>query len=678
MSVTTGPDFLTCPAVPELTAPGGSSRAPGNAPPPLPEPRERRPNPTVRRAGLLLILGTVAVLLILASPLVYGGVIAGRGALAAQSALKQAQAHLEAREFSEALVQVDQAEASLADVADGLRATGAWRSFPWIGSRLRALEDLGRAGSTALSGIRELVAVAASIEQALAAQVADAGSAVAPDRSFQDLTPEEKRLILSRLDASLPQMKLARERIEIAADAWERIPKDELLAPARRALEPLVARLPDLRRQLEESIALLEIVLPLAGYPEAKTYLLLLQNSDELRATGGFIGNVGEVTIDAADFEKIDFKDVYAVDDPVANTWNERPPEIMQRELGVRAWFLRDANWSPDFPESGSRIMDFYERETKLGTGRDVHLDSVVALQPGFFRDLLRLTGPIVIEGKTFNADNFFDQLQYDVEIGFLSEGIPVPQRKEIVAKIGDALLEKLTSQPAGQWPAIVDIVSRSLERKDILIYSRNASLQSLLDARSWSGRTLGTDHDYMWVVDSNLAALKTDGVMDKEIHYSIDTSDPAGPIATVRLRYTNTNRTIDWRYTRYRSYTRVYVPDGSELLSWTGVARPDVYRELGKRVYGGFWVIEPGRTGELVFRYRLPARIASEIQAGEYDLTVQKQPGSKAGLTLDLAFGKNLRTAVPAEDEEQFGDNRYRYETALPSDQTFTVELSP
>lgn len=668
------PNFLTNPGVPELPEHTLASSAPL-----LPDSEAPRKLPrTVKRVARFSVLALVFTSILVFAPLVYGGLRAGFGAVAARSSLKEAQAAAQARQFSLMLEAVKQAESDLSEIRKGLNATGGWRVAPWIGSRLRAFEDVEKVGSSALAGFRELAEAAAAIQAALEIEgITDPTQTVAGSRSFQDLTPEEKRYILSQLDAAVPNMRRARERISIAAQAWERVPKDDLFIAARSALEPLADRLPELAGELDRAVALFEILLPLVGYPTERTYLVLLQNADELRATGGFIGNVGEITVEAADFKRIDFKDVYAVDNPVSGVWKEVPPEIMRRELGIPAWFLRDANWSPDYTLSAERVLDFYQRETKLGTGRDVPVDSVVALQPQFFRELLKLTGPLTVEGKTFDANNFFDQLQYDVEIGFLSAGIPVPQRKEVVEKLGNELLKKLTNQPASRWPEIVRIATDALTNKDILIYSRDRNLQSLLDARDWSGRTKTVTDDYLWVIDSNLAALKTDGVMDKQIIYSVDATDPAGPVATVRLRYVNTNRRIDWRYTRYRSYTRVYVPEGSELLSWSGVTRPDVYRELGKRVYGAFWTIEPGRTGELVYRYRLSPNISEKISSGTYELNVQKQPGSRASLTLDLAFGKKLLRATPAESPEQFGDTHYRQtDRPFDSDQLFSIEF--
>jgi hypothetical protein len=624
--------------------------------------------------ALVVVVGAIAV-----APAAFGGWRAGTAAIRAQADLKDAQAHALAREFAQADRSLAAAQSDLEEIGSGLGATGIWRYAPYFGSKIRALEDVQRVGVQTVSGLRDLLAAAAAIQEALSGPTGADGLPVSPNRSYGDLSKDEKRAILAGLEANLPKLRDAREKVAIASEAWKHVPQDQLYAPLRDRLKPLADKLPDVSRQLDEAVSMLEIAIPILGYPTPKTYLVLLQNSDELRPGGGFIGNVGLMHVDGGDLDHIDFEDVYAVDDPVASTWKDAPPDLVTRELGVKAWFLRDSNWSPDFPTDAARIADVYAREKKQGINQDVHVDGVIALEPELFRRLLLLTGPIVVDGKTFSADNFFDQLQYDVEQGFyLVDKIPVKQRKEIVAKVGDMLIQTLTTQPASRWPSILDIAADSLAQKDVMIYSQDTELQKLVDARGWSGRALGTDGDELWVVDANLAALKTDGVMDKRIFYSIDDSDPANPIATVRLRYTNTNTRIDWRYTRYRSYTRVYVPEGSELLSWTGTGgkNPDTFHELGKQVFGAFWVIEPGKTGEMTFTYKLSPRVMAQLSGGPYTLLVQKQAGASTKLTLDLRLGKTVRSASPAEDESEFGDDRYRYETDLSKNETFTINF--
>ena len=241
--------------------------------------------------------------------------------------------------------------------------------------------------------------------------------------------------------------------------------------------------------------------------------------------------------------------------------------------------------------------------------------------------------------------------------------------------------MAKVFAMPAERWPALLELATQALGRKDILVFDPDPNVLPLLDARGWTGR-MGESQskDFLAVVDANLAALKTDGMMDKHIIYQLDASNPDQAIATVRLRYTNRTRQIDWRYTRYRSYTRLYVPEGSELVSVQGGASEvvDIGQELGKRVFGAFWVVEPGRTRELVFRYRLPASALTSISQGTYQLRVQRQPGANTSLTLDHAFGKNIQSAVPGEDSADFGDQRYQVTQELTADADIEVLFRP
>jgi hypothetical protein len=630
-----------------------------------------------KRVAIGVGIALVAALLIIISPVIYGTIVSGSAAVALQGYLRGAVADAGVRDFSAAEAKLASAERDLAIIGSGLRSMGNWREAPYFGSRIKALEQVQRSGASAVSGFREMLSVVAEIQEAVDAAGTVSGVSIDQSRSYKDLTREEKRALFENLAAALPRLRLAREKISIAAEAWKNVPQNELFAPIRSAIVPIADRLPELDTSLGQALGLLEWLVPLSGFPEKKTYLVLLQNADEMRATGGFIGNIGLVTVDAGDIEKIEFEDIYALDNTVASTWRDAPPEILTRELGVRAWFLRDSNWSPDFPQSAERLIDVYQRESKLGRNLDIRLDGVIALQPEFFRRLLVMTGPLTVEDQTFTSEDFFDQLQFETQVGFHQEGRPTEQRKDIVRKLGDVLIATLMTLPASKWPTLLDIATLSLDQGDMLVYAKDRDVQKVLDTRNWGGRTLGTEGDYLWVIDSNLAALKTDGVMDKRVFYSVDFTDPAGPIATVRLRYTNTNRVFDWRYTRYRAYERVYVPEGSQLISWSGTSRnPEVYRELGKQVFTGFWVIEPGKTGEMVFRYRLPERVANQIQGDSYRFLAQKQPGAERTLTLDLRLGKNVRRATPPEDESEFGDDRYRYEGSWIKSQPFDIQF--
>jgi len=639
----------------------------------------------------------VISLLIATVPAGIALVRAGLAANQVRAALTRAQSKVQANDIAGAEAEVGYAREQLDQFHNRLYEVGFWRDLPGVGVQIRGLEDAARAGQSTLDGMSDLLSVYRVVIEALqGAQAAagEIGTGIAPTRSFNDLSPEEKHDLLAKFSDSLPKLRLAREKIAMAMEMWNRVPQDQMFAPIRTALKPLADNLPLLNKAIDESVPLIEALVPLAGYPNPQRYLLLLLNNDELRPGGGFIGNVGTMTLNAGDITDLQFQDVYKIDMPAEQKgWNVKPPQPILDRLGVKYWFLRDANWSPDFSVSAENILDFYIREKTLASGKLLSdaPQTVLAFEPEFFRKLLQLTGPVTIEDKIFSANDFFDKLQYEVEQGFFKEGIPTGQRKDIVHQLGNELIAKLKALPAKRWPELLDIATQALERKQIMAYSRDANVMAILDRNGWSARAKPTRGDFLWVVDANLAAFKTDGVMDKNVKYELDATDPQNPIATVTLTYKHTYPKFDWRYTRYRSYTRVYVPEGSVLISSAGAMKDDRYKtrdraiagqvdvmkELGKTVFGAFWSIEPGQTGTLMFKYRLPPESLKDVAAGNYRLDWPKQAGADATqLTLDLKFGKNLKSAKPAELQVKWGDARYEYTVSSLVDRTFEIRF--
>jgi len=98
---------------------------------------------------------------------------------------------------------------------------------------------------------------------------------------------------------------------------------------------------------------------------------------------------------------------------------------------------------------------------------------------------------------------------------------------------------------------------------------------------------------------------------------------------------------------------------------------------EVGKTVFGTSWVVNPGKTDALTFTYRLPPSVADKIVTGTYRLDWPKQAGAdRTRLTVDLRFGKNIRTADPPEPKQYWGDARYVHETDTERDRAFDIGL--
>jgi len=635
---------------------------------------------------LLLILGILFI-----PPLYAVGRAVWSGYLAKQSLLSM-QNMLEIGEFESAQFEAGAAEGEFNAMQKYLSGVGFWRDMPYIGTQIRGMQDTAKVSAQTMDGVQDILEVAGALQEALFLAAKTTNSVqvdVESSARLQDLTKEERYALLSSLYKSLPEIRLARDKIDIALTMWNNLPKDQLAGPIRDALEPMTVYLPILQQSLEQGVPLIEVFVPLLGYPDSQNYVIVTQNADEIRPAGGFIGSVITMDIDAGYYDDFDFYDVYSIDNPASGVWSEIPPAPIKEHLGVTKWFMRDANWSPDFPTSAERVLDFYERERAVPLGTAPHQTGFIALEPGFFESLLAFTGPVIVDGKTFNADNFMDLLQYEVE---MAPGITQENRKELMGYVAEEIIAKIQNLPRSDWPKVLGIITTALDQKQILLYNRDPKIQSTIDARNWSARAKPTSGDFLWIIDANLAALKTDGVMSKSVQYTLDARDLEHPKANVTLTYQNTNRQITWRYTRYRSYTRVYVPEGSTLISSTGAmagdltqtggrfvpGKVDVMKDLGKTVFGAFWAIEPGKTGKLSFTYELPKSSVASILDGTYRLDWPKQPGvDNAEFNVKILFPQSVVSAQPPEPEDKWGDTNYEAQAGSLYDQMFTVLLN-
>ncbi|MDO9509869.1 MAG: hypothetical protein Q7J14_01110, partial [Candidatus Magasanikbacteria bacterium] len=230
-----------------------------------------------------------------------------------------------------------------------------------------------------------------------------------------------------------------------------------------------------------------------------------------------------------------------------------------------------------------------------------------------------------------------------------------------------------------------MDLSKRMLQEKQIIIYSTDSVIAKGLQDEGWNGEIKKTDGDFVLWADANLGALKTDLVIDRELVYTFSPTTSGKYIAKAIMKYIHRGD-FNWRTTRYRTYARVFVPEGSEFIKAIGAmdkekssALPiiDWGVENGKQWFGAFIAIEPGKSGELTFEFYLSPKVVTSIKENKYSLLIQKQIGTEDHkLTLDLDFDKNINKAFPGEDVKNYGDTKFTYNGDLRLDQSFQVEL--
>ncbi len=492
------------------------------------------------------------------------------------------------------------------------------------------------------------------------------------DLSLKDLNQAERSALLGELKTLGDRLEQANFQVAGSQGAWQRLQTAKNSFIWGPIVNDLSQVLPTLYDSFDSIKLAAEIAPEMLGYQKEKVYLFLMQNNDELRPTGGFIGTYGVVRIKDGSITSFFTDNIYNLDFPSEKYMSAIPPDPIIKYLGIGKWFVRDANWSPDFPTSVQKIKELY----KLEGGKE-KFDGVIAVNPNVFEDLLGLVGEIQVDGLTFNKDNFTDELQYQVESGFYRRGIEPSARKELIGDLAKELETRLYALPSNQWKDVTWTIKKNLDEKYLLTNFNNQQVQSVVEGRQWAGNVIGTENDYLMIIDANLAALKTDRVMEKSYTYQLNESkDSLNAVLTLNYHHT---AGFDWKTTRYQTYTRVYVPEDSQLKSFVvngkvvDIKLVDYVNELGKQSFGYYFEVEPGKTTTLTYQYTLPATLKDKLEKQSYQLNLQKQPGVQA---LNINFDLNFLRPIKLFAQGDKVLNKIQSQQSVVKDELFTVEF--
>lgn len=485
---------------------------------------------------------------------------------------------------------------------------------------------------------------------------------------FSKLPPDEKRRILATIYTAGPTLVEIEQLLELSLTEIESVKSFDWIGPLTVRIKELSEKVTVGQKTLASASPLTRLLPVMLGYPEPANYLFILQNSDELRPTGGFIGTYGIIQTKDGDISRFDTHDVYHLDMPVKDKVNVTPPEPIKKYL-VDKWYFRDANWAPDFPTTAEKILWFYNLENQAQAKPDPiqNFDGVIGITPQVISELMKITGPLVVEGETYTAENFVDLLQYKVEKDYVRLGVPSWHRKETVGQIAGILKQHLLDLPLERWPELIRLVGDNMARKNVLLYSKNPELKTVIEKEGWGGEVKSYWGDYLMVVDANMAALKTDSVMKRQINYNLTQDKNGDFMAKVTLSYSHQG-SLSWKISRYQSFTRIYVPQGSTLIKSSGLQTGSAISgdEFGRTFFGGYFTVPPRENAQLTFQYKLPRRMVENMKKyGNYGILVQKQPGSGlVGLSVDATFNNQIKSYNPVNLLSE-----------MPSDQSFSSE---
>ena len=594
---------------------------------------------------LLLIIGLFFISLIFLSNTYRDFKSAYDSGLKGKNELSEAIRQAESRNWDEALKNSQAAEQSFSLTLQNLNASRKniiIKKIPLFTTQVNDLEYLFKTTEIISRSLERSIPIIKELERAKSGTAGD---------NFVDLKNEEKAQFLKLIYESEPEINGLKANLDIALLNISKIHKIGILWP-------VYGQISEYKRQLQTATELMSKIVPLTrllpalgGYPAESDFLILLQNNDELRPTGGFIGVFGLAKTKNGEIISLTTNDSYHLDMPAVGKWKKEPPAPIKKYLNIENWYLRDANWIPDWPLAAQKINEIYTGESLAIDQPAPEFAGIIAINPEFISNLINLVGPINVKGENYTPENFQELLQYNVEIAYKDRNISSWDRKEIINELLNQLQNRLFNLPAKDWGGLVKILDKDIAARNLQLYFNDQTLQDLNKNLGASGEMKKTASDYLMVVDANLAAFKSDAVVKKKIAYSVNQNN-GKTVATLSLNYRHEGD-FDWRTTRYRSYTRIYAPLGSRLTSVSGLNKDNMDLTtfddsiLEKTVFGFFFTVEPGTEREIILHYSLPDIINQQLVNNTYRLLIQKQSGRRTQeLRVDLASqNKKVKT---------------------------------
>lgn len=417
----------------------------------------------------------------------------------------------------------------------------------------------------------------------------------------------------------------------------------------------------------------------------SKNVLIVFQNNNELRASGGFMGTIGNAKLTNGSIDSLSIRSVYDWDGQLKE--KILPPQPLY-SVNDR-WYLRDSNWFASFPQSAARISALYEKE-----GGETP-DLIVMMTPEVILDMLERTGPIELpqHNITLTKENFIEKTQEATSVTYDKV---INQPKQFLADFFPMLMQKLGSnEEKGGVMAFLEIFQQNLYKKQIILYSRDASIQKNILDFNWGGELKGTDRDYLSIVNSNLGGTKTDRAMQRTTELKSSIADD-GTI-TNTLSYTIKNPLPKNPGLSNKSFLRVYVPENSQLISTEGFSNeiqlpridPAGYTldnqvqiwqkyviqdintgtytgiEANKTWFGNWVEVEGGETKTIVITYTLPFKLGN---IDRHSLLIQKQPGTQVdSIAYELNFAG--RNSLWNSSSSQMESGKLKYEHGLLAD---------
>ena len=237
----------------------------------------------------------------------------------------------------------------------------------------------------------------------------------------------------------------------------------------------------------EESI--FSMIRSMIGAEEDRLYVIAVQNSSEVRASGGFPGSIGTMRIRDGVLTLGDFQSVTYM----LSSYTPRDIQITGEERALFGYLSgiqtpRDADLCPDFERVGHIWASAYEEMNKEPVA------GVISMTPHIVKRVLAATETELelFDGLVLNGDNAMEVLLHDIYFKYFGKDFVEGREKisdELFADAAKKTMKMLADHVSiTQFIEYVPILKDSVEDRTLMVWMKDESEQRFITRMGWSG----------------------------------------------------------------------------------------------------------------------------------------------------------------------------------------------
>ncbi|WP_258060495.1 MULTISPECIES: DUF4012 domain-containing protein [unclassified Arthrobacter] len=441
----------------------------------------------------------------------------------------QLQSQLEGRkvEQSRATFEVMRGETAAAKVT----ATGPlWRAasiVPFLGSNFRAVTKVAVSADDVVS------------------------SAVGPllneynSLDWQALSPVDGSINVTQLREAAPALSTARNTVRISHERLTSVDLSTLLPQVADPIRSATQQLEEASTVLATASSAAQLLPSMLGTDEPRTYLVLIQNSAETRATGGIPGALAILNVDNGLITLGEQSSASGLGAFTPSIDVEPEQEALYTSrLGTQ---MQNVNLTPDFPTAAATAKGMWEERHAGQT-----IDGVLALDAVVLGYLLEATGPVDVTDpdvlRLIEESSLPSLLTKDNVVATLLSDVYREVREPLAqdayfAAVANSVFTAFTNGDGDSRPVLEALLTSARENR-LYVWSSRPAEQKTIMSTALAGSVQGPKSG-----GATFGVYYNDGTGAKMDYYATRTvqllqrcQSPAGYGSyTVRTRVTNT-----------------------------------------------------------------------------------------------------------------------------------------